>query len=149
MPYIANDDRKLIDEAVNIMSDAIAKMAAKHGYEAAFAGNLNYALTRLMQELPRSLMKEGVIKEEIRYWIQPLMYGVLMDVVLEHKRRVNVSYEAAQILKSGDCYDTPYYTKLVDMVDENGKVVGQMEVMVKRSLDTVSKDTIGQVRIEK
>jgi hypothetical protein len=138
------DDRQILNPLVQALSDGIAHVAKKYKYDGAFAGELNYALTRLLQEIPRSLIKSGQIKEEIRYWIQPLMYGVLNDVALEHKRRVNVSYEAAQIVKSGDCYDTPYYTRLIEVVDNNGKHIGYQEVMVKRSDETLTKDVIGK-----
>ena len=65
---------------------------------------------------------------------------MLIDVILEYKRRVNTSYEAEQIIKSGDCYDTPYFTKLVDVVDKNGRVLGKMEIMVKRTPELVESD---------
>lgn len=77
------------------------------------------------------------------------MYGVLQDVSAEHKRRVNVAYEAAQIVKSGDCYDTPYYTRLVEVVDKDGKHVGHFEVMLKRSEETLNKDLLdGCVKLQ-
>ena len=53
-----------------------------------------------------------------------------------------VSYEAAQILKSGDCYNTPYYTRLIEIVDENGNLIGHQEVMLKRSEATVGQDLL-------
>lgn len=155
MPYVPGpktngkaDDRSVMDPYIADLAKAIAMTAARHGYEGAFAGEMNYALTRILNELPRQLMAHGVIKEEIRYWIQPTMYGVLLDVALEHKRRVNVAYEADQIVKSGDCYDTPYYTRLVEVVDQNGKVVGHQEVMLKRSPDTLNKDIVGEIQIK-
>ncbi|MEM3097500.1 MAG: hypothetical protein QXU32_02105 [Nitrososphaerales archaeon] len=152
MPYIPSnktgcDHRAPIDAYVSALCDVIAEAVVRHGHEAAWAGELNYALTRIIQELPRSLIKQGVLKDEMRYWIQPLAYGVLLDVALEHKRRVNAAYEAYQIVKSGDCYDTPYYTKLVEVVDDNGKTIGYQEVMVKRSNDTLNKDIIGKMRM--
>lgn len=152
MPYVPSsktpnlaDDRIVLDQAVEQLSRAIAQVSARHGYEGAFAGELNYALTRLLQQIPRELIAANQIKEELRYWMQPLMYGVLLDVALEHKRRVNVAYEAAQIVKSGDCYDTPYYTRLVEIVDKLGNHVGYQEVMLKRSNETLSKDIIGSI----
>ena len=156
MPYVPGektpnleDDRAILDPAVKSLVEAIGEVSARHGYEAAFAGELNYALTRVLQELPRELIARGQIKEELRYWIQPLMYGVLNDVALEHKRRVNVAYEAAQIVKSGDCYDTPYYTRLIEVVDEEGVVIGHQEVMLKRSEDTVNKDVLAYQLVAK
>lgn len=145
MEKYQEDDRAVLDPIVKQLADSIAHVAKKYKYDGAFAGELNYALTRLLQDIPRSLITSGQIKEEIRYWIQPLMYGVLTDVAWEHKRRVNVSYEAAQIVKSGDCYDTPYYTRLVEVVDKTGNHVGYQEVMVKRSPETLTKDVIGKI----
>lgn len=147
MPYVPSDDRPAIAEAAESLSKAITTAAKKHGYDGAFAGELNYALTRLLQEIPRDLVKNGTMKDEIRYWIQPLMYGVLLDVALEHKRRVNTAYEAAQIVKSGDCYDTPYYTRLVEVVDMSGKVVGHQEIMLKRDDSTIGEDIVGQFQL--
>ena len=155
MPYVPSsktigkeDDRSIMDPAIMALAKAIADTAARHGYEGAFAGELNYSLTRLLQEIPRQLVKNGSIKEEIRYWIQPTMYGVLLDVALEHKRRVNVAYEAEQIVKSGDCYDAPFYTRLVEVVDSTGKVIGHQEIMLKRSADTIAKDIVGEIQIK-
>lgn len=155
MPYVPSekthgkeDDRAVLDEPIAKLSEAIAEVSARHGYEAAFAGELNYSITRLLQEIPRSLIAAGQIKEELRYWLQPLMYGVLLDVALEHKRRVNVAYEAAQIEKSGDCYDTPYYTRLVEVWNRSGgteEFVGYQEVMLKRSDNTLNKDIVGKI----
>lgn len=142
MPYVPADDRPELDKVAKEMADKIAEVAAKYKYDGAFAGEMNYALTRLLQHIPRSLIAVGTLKEEIRYWIQPLMYGVLTDVAWEHKRRVNTAYEAAQIIKSGDCYDTPYYTRLVEYKNANGEVIGHQEVMLKRTDDTLSKDLI-------
>ena len=62
-------------------------------------------------------------------WIFDGFVGVLEDVKDEYKRRVNTAYEAVQIKKSGDCYDTPYHTELVDVKDKDGNVVGWQEVM--------------------
>jgi len=156
MPYVPSEktnppatDRKQLEPFAESVADTIAGVAAKYGYEGAFAGELNYFLTRLLNHLPRSLVNAGVLKEEIRYWIQPLMYGVLLDVALEHKRRVNVSYEAAQIVKSGDCYDTPYYTRLVEVVDQDGNHMGYQEVMLKRGEDTLTKDVVGKITVRK
>jgi hypothetical protein len=142
MPYVPAEDRARLAEAAKNVANVIAEVAEKYKYDGAFAGEMNFSLTRLLEELPRALMAVGTLKEEIRYWIQPLMYGVLLDVALEHKRRVNTAYEAAQIIKSGDCYDTPYYTRLIEVVDETGKLIGHQEVMLKRDDSTLNKDVL-------
>jgi len=152
MPYVPSEktkpaatDRAILDPVAKLAADKIAEVAAGHKYDGAFAGELNFFLTRILNHLPRSLMEKQGFKEEIRYWVQPLMYGVLLDVVLEHKRRVNVAYEAEQIVKSGDCYDAPFYTRLAEIVDENGKHVGYQEVMLKRDPSTLTSDVVGKI----
>ena len=65
--------------------------------------------------------REVAVEEE---WIKAGLVGVFIDIKDEYKVRVNKSYEIAQILKSGDCYDTPYFNKVVEVVNEEGKVVG-------------------------
>ena len=142
MPYIPKEDRKRVDSIVKDLASEIAAIAEGHGYDGAFAGTLNYSLTRLLQEIPRELVKTGQFTEEMRYWFQPLLYGVLQDVALEHKLRVNTAYEAAQIVKSGDCYDTPYYTRLVEVVDPDGNHVGYQHVMVERNQYNLKEDIL-------
>ena len=48
------------------------------------------------------------------------------DIKDEYKRRVNSAYEAAQILKSGDCYDyVPFRTQLgADHGRRHGRIPG-------------------------
>ena len=157
MPYVPSektpglqDDREVLDKGVKALVDAIGEVSMRHKYDGAFAGELNYSLTRLLQEIPRDLVERGQFNEEMRYWMQPLMYGVLLDVALEHKLRVNTAYEAAQIVKSGDCYDTPFYTRLVEVVDEEGGHVGHQHVMLKRSEETLDVDVLpGRVVVRK
>ena len=142
------------------LAKAIHEVGDKYGYEGAYLGELNYAFTRFIQRVPQIKVKNNVWTQEIRYWlyattVEALIYashetrtlgigvsGVFEDIKDEYKRRVNVSYEAEQILKSGDCYDTPYYTRLVEVVDENGTHVGHQEIMLKRSNDTINKDLL-------
>ena len=147
MPYVPTNDRPELDALAKSLADGIASAAAKYGYDGAFLGELNYSLTRLIQHLPRSLQDKQGFKDEIRYWIYAGIVGVLVDVKDEYKRRVNTSYEAAQIEKSGDCYDTPYYTRLVDITDEEGAKVGTIEVQLKRSDTTRGSKLPGRIVI--
>lgn len=140
-------------------ADAIFNTAKKYGYRGAWLGGLNYALTRLVQVVPQKMVAKGVWKQPLKYWIYVLtagaidcaaielklqsknlgpevknwtltgVIGVLFDVKDEYKRRVNTAYEAEQIIKNGDCYDTPFKTVLVP-AEING-VKGYQEVMVK------------------
>ena len=158
MPYVpskktdgVSTDREVLDPLVKQLADKIAEVAQKYHYDGAFLGELNYALTRLIQHLPRALIATGQSKDETRYWLQAGLFGVLLDVALEYKVRVNQAYEIAQIQKSGDCYDTPYYSKAVEVVDENGKTVGHIYVNMKRSDGTLSEDVLscGKVKLMK
>lgn len=142
MPYIKPGHRPEIDIIITSLAKTIARLANESGDATACAGLMNYALTRLLQQLPKEMVATGQLKEELRYWLQPLFYGVLHDVAAEHKRRVNTAYEAEQILKSGDCFDTPYYTKLIEVRDESGEVIGHMEVMLKREEGTVRQNML-------
>jgi hypothetical protein len=138
----------------------IYEVGEKYGYEGAYLGELNYTITRFIQRVPQIMVESGTWKDELRYWlyaatVEALTHaayetrnlsigvsGVFEDIKDEYKRRVNVAYEAAQILKSGDCYDTPYYTRLVEVVDEDGNHVGHQEVMLKRSEATLRQDVL-------
>jgi hypothetical protein len=149
MPYVPSEktdgkaqDRNILDPLAKALADGIAKVAAGYKYDGAFLGELNYSLTRLIQHLPRSLQEFQGFKDEIRYWLYAGIVGVLVDVKDEYKRRVNVGYEAAQIEKSGDCYDTPYYTRLIDVVTKLGEKVGTLEVQLKRSDSTLNIDKL-------
>ncbi|OGD30900.1 hypothetical protein A2833_03135 [Candidatus Azambacteria bacterium RIFCSPHIGHO2_01_FULL_44_55] len=142
------------------LAKAIYETGAKYGYEGVYLGEFNYAFTRFIQRVPQIKVKRGDWKDELRYWlyaetVTALCHaeketehleigvdGVFRDIKDEYKRRMNTAYEAAQIVKSGDCYDGPYYTRLVEVVDEEGRLIGHMEVMLKRSQDTLHKDVL-------
>lgn len=142
------------------LAQAIHDVGAKYGYEGAYLGEFNYAFTRFIQRVPQLKVQNGVWAQELRYWlyaatVEALTYasyetrnlgigvsGVFEDIKDEYKRRVNTAYEAEQILKSGDCYDTPYYTRVVGVVDSDGKAVGHMEIMLKRDQGTLTKDLL-------
>jgi hypothetical protein len=96
-----------------------------------WAGDLNYSLTRVIQLVPKILVKHGAWQKEFRYWvyaatcgaleraslstdrfsgdiddwIKTVIVGVLIDIKDEYKRRVNAPYEEKQIAMNGDCYD--------------------------------------------
>ena len=142
------------------LAEAIYKTGAVYDYEGAYLGEFNYAFTRFIQRVPGIMVEKGQWSQELRYWlyartVSALIYasrhtedldtgvdGVFEDIKDEYKRRVNTAYEAEQILKSGDCYDTPYYTKLVAVVDKNGKLIGYQEIMLKRDASTLDKDVL-------
>lgn len=150
-----------IDKSIEAdLAQAIHDVGAKYNYDGAYLGELNYVLTRFIQRVPQLKVQSGAWAEELRYWlyaatVEALTYasyetrnlgigvsGVFEDVKDEYKRRVNTAYEAAQILRSGDCYDTPYYTRLVEVVDEAGTLIGHQEIMLKRSTTTLNQDLL-------
>jgi len=129
-----------------------AEIFSKNAKEpTAWLGRLNYALTRLIQKVPKEMVAAGSWKDEFRYWVYATtvgaleraalaadraggrasdgLVGVFVDVKDEYKRRVNSAYEAVQITKSGDCYTTPYRTELTEVRDSRGKLTGYQEVM--------------------
>jgi len=142
------------------LAKAIYEVAAAYDYQGAYLGEFNYAFTRFIQRVPAIMVEKKRWDGEFRYWIYAAtvsalisasrqaedlkigLEGVLEDIKDEYKRRVNTAYEAAQILKSGDCYETPYYTKVVEVVDEAGNSVGHMEIMLKRGPETIDKDIL-------
>jgi hypothetical protein len=87
-------------------------------------------------------MATGQTRDETRYWLQAGLFGVLLDVALEYKVRVNEAYEHEQIKKSGDCYDTPYYSKVMEVVSVDGTLIGTIKVNMKRSDDTLNLDVL-------
>lgn len=160
-----NTGKPLVNTA---SSDALAlasvvfEVGAKYNYWGAFLGELNYAITRLIQVVPQKMVNHNLwsTKDELRYWlyactVQALTYtvayfsennsgigGVFEDIKDEYKVRVNIGYEMAQIEMSGDCYDTPYYNRIVELLDETGKCVGKIYANMARSSSTLHIDKL-------
>ncbi len=158
---ILSNYRDSSNEAIFI--DKILNVGKKYDYEGAFLGELNYGITRVIQRVPQILAEQGkcglVKGKELRYWLYAMtvaslitvanklslednigISGVFEDVKDEYKVRVNKSYEIEQILKSGDCYDTPYFNKVVEVVDESGKNVGYTYIELKNDGKNVKLD---------
>jgi hypothetical protein len=139
--------------AVGQLAEAVIDAAHRYGQRGGWLGELNYALTRLIQRVPFDMVARGAWKEYLRYWLYAEtvgaltraayeihaeypdtwigngLAGVFEDVKDEYKRRVNTAYEAVQILKSGDCFDlVPLHTRLVPA--ETDGVRGWTEVML-------------------
>jgi hypothetical protein len=142
------------DEA-GALAVCIVDTAKGYGQKGGWTGELNYAITMLIQAVPYKLHRRGVWAECLRYWLHAQtvgaltrtaydiherygnewvgngLAGVFEDVKDELKRRVNSAYEAAQITKSGDCFKmVPFRTQLVPM--EKDGVDGYIEIMLKR-----------------
>jgi hypothetical protein len=151
------------DEGIFIR--CILEVGEKYGYEGAFLGELNYACTRVIQRTPQLLAQQDkcglTVGKELRYWLYAMIVsalttvsvklsaipnlgvsGVFEDIKDEYKVRVNKSYEIEQILKSGDCYDTPYFNKVIEIVDEDGKNVGYTYIELKNDGKNVKLDAM-------
>lgn len=142
------------------LAKAIFETGEKYGYEGAYLGEFNYAFTMFIQLVPQEKVKRGHWKDELRYWlyaetVTALRHaenqtehlgigvdGVFQDIKDEYKWEVNRSYEIAQILKSGHCYITPWYSRPVEVVDENGNHIGHLEIPLKRSEATLNIDEL-------
>ena len=142
------------------LAKAICIASAKSDYGGAYLGEFNYAITRFIQRVPQIKVERGDWEDEFRYWlyaetVSALIYasrhteslnigvdGVFIDIKDEYKWRVNRSYETAQIIKSGDCYSTPYYNKPVEVVNEIGIHVGYVYIDVKRDKMTLNIDEL-------
>ncbi|MGD2175323.1 MAG: hypothetical protein PVJ27_07965 [Candidatus Brocadiaceae bacterium] len=137
------------------VAEQVVAMAERYNQKGGWLGELNYAVTTLIQAVPFTLYSRGAWPEVLRYWLHAEtvgaltrtaydlhqrtgndwiangLAGVFEDVKDELKRRVNTAYEAAQIRKSGDCYDRmPFRTQLVPM--QAGGVEGFIEIMLPR-----------------
>src|ERR1700733_9174492 len=96
MPYITQTHRTRLDPLIDSLASEIKVIADQDGYDGAFAGLTNYAITRLLLK---------VAPEKRRYWVIALITGVVHNVLDEFYRRYAVPYEEKQIKKNGDVYD--------------------------------------------
>lgn len=94
MPYIAPQDRRPLDPLIDQLAEQIVQQAQNH--DAAFAGLLNYACTRLALKVIQ--LRFGTL----RYWIIATTTGVFKNIADEFYRRLGSPYEERQIAKNGD-----------------------------------------------
>jgi hypothetical protein len=96
MPYITPSQRLALDEPIDRLAEALVEQAHCLEGEAAVAGLLNYAITRLaLQAVHR---RHG----RLRYWLVALLTGVLHTVADEFYRRLAAPYEDRQKDRHGD-----------------------------------------------
>lgn len=96
MPYIPQRDREKLDQLIDQLAEQIVNQSKEQADEAAFAGLLNYSLTRLALKVIK--LRFG----KIRYWIIATTVGVFQNVADEFYRRLAAPYEDKQIEKNGD-----------------------------------------------
>lgn len=100
MPYIDKEARKVLDPTIDALAKLIVTKARNQKQEAAFAGLLNYACTRLALRIIE--LQFG----QVRYWLIATVTGVFKNISDEFYRRVAASYEDQQKEKNGDVYDS-------------------------------------------
>lgn len=96
MPYIAREHRPQLDSLIEALADAVARVAKERGEATAYAGLLNYTLTRV------TMLVVAKCCGPIRYATIATVSGVLKNVNDEFYRRVAAPYEDKQIAKNGD-----------------------------------------------
>lgn len=96
MPYIAPKHRKELDGLIDRLADRVVVEAKEYDYDGAFAGLLNYALTRLALQVVRRQFGP------LRYWLIAILTGVFKNVTDEFYRRLAAPYEERQMARSGD-----------------------------------------------
>jgi hypothetical protein len=96
MPYIPPQHRQELDALIDQLAGQIVQEAAEIDQEAAFAGLLNYACTRLALKIIR--LRFG----RLRYWLIALVTGTFKNIADEFYRRLAAPYEDRQIEVNGD-----------------------------------------------
>ena len=96
MPYIPPRHRQELDPLIDQLADQIVRQADTLDQEAAFAGLLNYACTRLALKIIR--LRFG----RLRYWLIALISGTFKNISDEFYRRLAAPYEDRQMERNGD-----------------------------------------------
>jgi len=96
MPYITPDLRRDLDPLIDALAARLAQQAREAGSEGAFAGPLNYALTRLA--LSTVQQRFG----RLSYGVIAILTGVFQNVSQEFYRRLAGPYEDQAIIRNGD-----------------------------------------------
>ncbi len=96
MPYILPGQRRELDPLIDALAAQIVQQAQTLEQEAAFAGLLNYACTRLALQVVRQ--RHG----RLRYWLIALLTGVFKNIADEFYRRLAIPYEEQQKTGHGD-----------------------------------------------
>ncbi len=111
MPYIPSKSRQELDPLIDQLADRLAAEAKAYAYDAAFAGLLNYACTRLAL---------GVVRRrfgELRYWLIAILTGTFKNMADEFYRRLAVPYENRQLAQNGD---VDLYREYLEEIEKMG-----------------------------
>jgi hypothetical protein len=96
MPYIPAAHRQELDGLIDNLALRLVTEAQKDDPGRAFAGLLNYTLTRLALHAVRRQFGP------LRYWLLAMLTGVFQNIGQEFYRRLGGPYEDKQKAKSGD-----------------------------------------------
>jgi hypothetical protein len=96
MPYIPAASRTKLDGLIDRLAESLVAEAQKSGYDAAFAGLLNYACTSLALKVVRHQFGQ------MRYWLIAILTGTFKNIADEFYRRLGAPYEDQQMIKNGD-----------------------------------------------
>ena len=95
MPYINEEERQELDEAVEVMAKAIKEfktaLVNPHNF-ANFLGRINYCFSRVL----------SIVMGEVSYSKIAMATGVLENIKQEFYRRIAAKYEDKKILENGD-----------------------------------------------
>jgi aromatic ring-opening dioxygenase LigB subunit len=95
MPYINEEEREELDEAIEIMAKAIKEfktaLVNPHNF-ANFLGRINYCFSRVL----------SIVMGDISYSKIAMVTGVLENIKQEFYRRIAANYEDKKILENGD-----------------------------------------------
>lgn len=95
MPYIDEEQRKELDEAIEVMANAIMNyqtaLVNPHNF-ANFLGRINYCFSRVL----------STVMHDVSYSKIAMATGVLENIKQEFYRRVAEEYEDKKILENGD-----------------------------------------------
>jgi hypothetical protein len=96
MPYITPELRRDLDPLIDALAGRLAQQAREADSEGAFAGPLNYALTRLA--LSTVHLRFG----KLSYWLIATLTGIFQNLGQEFYRRLAAPYEDQAIIRNGD-----------------------------------------------
>lgn len=95
MPYIPEEERQELDEAIETMAKAIkdfqTALVNPHNF-ANFLGRINYCFSRVL----------SIVMGDISYSKIAMATGVLENIKQEFYRRIAAKYEDTKILENGD-----------------------------------------------
>jgi uncharacterized membrane-anchored protein len=112
MPYIAPEHRQKLDPFIEELARSLVQEAEVLGYDAAFAGLLNYACTRLALKVARQQFGP------LRYWLIALITGIFKNLADEFYRRLGQPYEDRQLACNGDLDEYAEYLKEIRRLGE-------------------------------